>query len=72
MLYRNTFNSLPKYKFLDWSKLKTFAENETDGSERQIFMGRWVENIAGKGENAGYWQVSFSHKVSKRLLFQGH
>ena len=30
-----------------------------------------VENIVGKGENAGYKHFSFSHNVFKRLLFQG-
>ena len=31
----------------------------------------WVENIVGKGENAGYQHFSFSHNVFKKLLFQG-
>ena len=33
-----------------------------------IFVFEWVENIVGKGENAGF---SFSHSVFKRLLSQG-
>ena len=36
-----------------------------------IFVFEWVENIVGKGENAGY-QHSFSHNVFKRIFTQGH
>ena len=44
-------NSLPKDKFLDWSKLKAFADNKSNVAEKFV-LGR-VENIVGKGENAG-------------------
>ena len=47
-------NSLPNNKFLDWSKLKAFADNKIKLAEKlQFDLGR-VENIVGKGENAGY------------------
>ena len=48
------FNSLPNGKILDWSKLKTFADDKTNVKKKfKLCLGR-VENIVGKGENAGY------------------
>ena len=47
------FNSLPKDKILDWSKLKAFADKKINVAKKlKIVLGR-VENIVGKGENAG-------------------
>ena len=46
-------NSLPNNKFLDRSKLKAFADNKLNLPEKiEICLGK-VENIVGKGENAG-------------------
>ena len=47
-------NSLPYDKFLDWSKLKRFADDKINVTENLIFVLGQVENIVGKGENAGY------------------
>ena len=47
-------NSLPNEKFLDWSKLKALADNKIKLAEKLKFVLRRVENIVGKGENAGY------------------
>ena len=45
---------LPNDKILDWSKLKTFADDKINVNHKLKFdMGR-VEKIVGKGENAGY------------------
>ena len=44
------FNSLPNDKILDWSKLKAFVDDKKNAT---LTLGL-VENIAGKGENAGY------------------
>ena len=44
---------LPNDKILDWSKLKAFAENEHLAEKLKPVLER-VENIVGKGENAGY------------------
>ena len=52
LAYRS--NSLPNKKILDWPKLNAFADNKTDVNEKfKLCLGR-VENIVGKGENAGY------------------
>ena len=47
-------NSLPNDKILDWSKLKAFANDILKLAKRMVFVSDRVENIVGKGENAGY------------------
>ena len=56
------FNPLPNGKILDWSKLKTFADDKINVAEITISLSDGVENIVGKGENAGY----FFPRVVKR------
>ena len=47
-------NSFPNNQISDWSKLKAFADNKINDTEKLKFdLGR-VENIVGKGENAGH------------------
>ena len=41
-------------KDLDWSKMKTFADNKINVNEKLKFGLERVENMVGKGENAGY------------------
>ena len=48
------FNSLPNDKFQDLLKLKAFAEDKTNVAEKLTFVFGRVENIVGKGENAGH------------------
>ena len=48
------FNSLPNDIILDWSKLKAFANDKIKIAEMMISLSDRVENIVGKGENAGY------------------
>ena len=45
---------LPNDKILDLSKLKAFAEDNTNVIQKLKFALGRVENIVGKGENAGY------------------
>ena len=47
---RLQLNSLPNDKILDWPKFKAFADDKINVTENLKF----VENIVGKGENAGY------------------
>ena len=47
------FNSVPSDKILDWFKLKAFADDKVNLSEKLKFVLGRVENIVGKGENAG-------------------
>ena len=48
------FNSLPNDKILDLSKLKAFADDILNVNQKLKFASGRVENIVGKGENAGY------------------
>ena len=47
-------NFLPNDKILDWSKLKTFADDKMKYAKMMIVVFDRVENLVGKGENAGY------------------
>ena len=49
-----SLNSLPNDKILDWSKLKAFADDKITVIEKLWFVLGRIENIVGKGENAGY------------------
>ena len=51
---KSTFKSLPNDKIVDWSKLKAFADNKINFTEKLKCVLGQVENIVGKGENAGY------------------
>ena len=59
-----TVNTLPNKKFLDWSKLKAFADDKIE------LLG-WVENIAEKGENAGYQHFLLSPQCFQKASFSG-
>ena len=47
-------NSLPNNNFLDWTKLKAFADNKLNAGKIKNSVFERLENIAGKGGNAGY------------------
>ena len=47
-------NSLPYDKFSNLSKLKALADNNVNVREKLKFVLGSMENIVGKGENAGY------------------
>ena len=47
-------NPLPNHKILDWSKLKTFADDKINVTERLKFVPGRVENILCEVENTGY------------------
>ena len=55
----NTLNSLPYSMILDWSKIKAFADNKINVTEKLKHVFGRVENITGKGENAGYQHFLF-------------
>ena len=48
------FNSLTNNKIVDWSNLKESADDKIYVTEKWKFVLGRVENILGKGENAGY------------------
>ena len=47
-------NSLPNDKTLDWLKFKAFADAKINVTENLKFVSERIQNIFGKGENAGY------------------
>ena len=51
--------SLPNDKILDQSKLKAFADNKINVTEKLKFVLGRVENIVGKEENAGYQRSGY-------------
>ena len=58
------FNSQPDSKISDWSKFKALADDKINVTKKLKFVLGRVENIVGKGENAGY------HNVFKSFLIQ--
>ena len=48
------FNSLPNDRILDVTELKAFADDKINVAQMMISAFERVENILGKGENAGY------------------
>ena len=48
------YNSLPNDKIFDRSKLKAFADDKINMTEKMEFVLGRLENIVGNGENAGY------------------
>ena len=70
------FNPLPNNKNLDLSKLEAVADDSLNVNQKLEFAAGRVENIVGKGENAGYQHFLFFpqcfHKTSSlRLLKVG-
>ena len=51
---RNLINSLPNDRIVDFLKLKAFADNKITATQKLKFALGRVQNIVGKGENAGY------------------
>ena len=52
---------------LDWSKLKAFAEDKWNLTAEFFLV--WVENIMGKGENAGYQHFLFFPHCFQKASF---
>ena len=66
------FNPLPNDKTLDQSSLKDFADDKMNATYKMNFAMERVENIVGKGENAGYQHfLLFPQCFQKRPLCQG-
>ena len=72
------FNSLPNDKILDLTKFKALADDKSNVAKIIISLIDRVENIVGKGENAGYqhfllfpqyFQIAFSSGSLKVGLY---
>ena len=64
-------NSLLNDKILDESKLKAFATNKINMAELLKFVLKRVENIVGKGENAGYQHFLLFPQCFQKATFSG-
>ena len=64
-LTKRAINTWPNNEILDWFKLKAFADDKINAAETMISLTDRVENIVGKGENAGY-----QHFLLFRQCFQ--
>ena len=64
-------NSLPNERFLDWSKFKAVTDDNVNVAQKQKFCLGWVENIAGKGENAGYQHFLLFPQCFQKASFSG-
>ena len=62
-------NSLPNDNFLDWTKFKAFADDKSNVAKNLIFLFDRVENIVGKGENAGYQHFLLFSQCFQRPSF---
>ena len=56
---------------MDWSKLKRFADNKLNATEKLKFILGWVENIMGKGENAGFQHFVLFPQCFQKASFLG-
>ena len=63
--------TLPNNKFFVWSKLKAFADDKTNVTYKQKFFLGWMENIVGKGENAGNQHFLLFSQCFQRLFYTG-
>ena len=52
------FNPLPTDKILGWTKLKAFADDNSNVIQMAQYFHDRVEKIVGKGESAGYQHFS--------------
>ena len=64
-------NSFPNDKLLDWSKLKVLADDKMNVNQKQKFFFEWIENIVGKGENAGYKHFFLFPQYFLKASFSG-
>ena len=71
MTLKKTFKSLPDHWTADCSKLEAFADDKIYVNQKVKSLSRGVENIVGKGENAGYQLFLLFLQCFQKLSFQG-
>ena len=69
--FPGSFNPLPNDKFLERSKLKVLADHKKNVNEKLKFDFRQVENLVGKGENAGYQHFLLFPQRFQKSSFSG-
>ena len=69
--YWVTLYQTQTYEILDRSKLKAFADNNLNIAKMIIILYDRVENIVGKGENAGYQHFLLFPQCFQKAYSQG-
>ena len=64
-------NSLPNDKILDRSKFKALVDDKLNAMEKLKFVLGRVENMVGKGENAGYQHFLLFPLCFQKVSFLG-
>ena len=67
----NPLNSLASDKILDQFKLKAFTDDKIKCDLKWKFVSERIENILGKGENAGYQHFLLFPKCFQKPLSLG-
>ena len=70
-LFTKCINSLSNDKILDYSKLKAFADNKINVTQKLKYKLGRLENIVGKGGNAGH-RFALCPQFFNIPLIQGH
>ena len=70
-VFKSLFKSFPNNKVLDWSKLKAFADNKINVTEKLKFDLERVENIVGKAENPGYQHFLLFQQCFQKTSYTG-
>ena len=68
---KKRFKSLLNGKIVDWSKFKAFANGKLNVVRIMISVSDRVENIVGKGENAGSQHFLLFPQCSQKASFSG-
>ena len=75
LLWVDTFgkyiNPLPNDKIFCLSKLKAFADDKINETQKLRYILEWIENIVGKGENAGYQHFLLFPQCFQKSSFSG-
>ena len=64
-------NYLPNNKFLDMTKFKAIADDNSNVAKMVISLFDRAENIVGKGENAGYQHFLLFPQCFQKASFPG-
>ena len=62
---------MPNDKILDVTKLKAFADDKINIAQMMTSVYDSVENIVGKGENAGYQHFVLFPQCLQKASFSG-
>ena len=65
------FNPLPNDKILDETKFRAFGDDNSTFAEIVISVFDRVENVVGKGENAGFQHFLLNPQCFQKATFPG-